>query len=234
MNLFFYYFLLFFIYSILGWAIETVYTSVLAKKFIDRGFLIGPYCPIYGFGALFMIFYLTQYKNNLLSVFLLGAIICSVLEYLTSYIMEVLFKTRWWDYSHRKFNLNGRVCGKNTILFGICGIVVVYFAQPLLESGLSMLTDKSILIITIICLVIFLTDTIISLNVINKFKKTVTSIDLHRDSTQEFSKMVYDTLRDNHQILGKRLMKAFPSINFQKIIDLKNELTGELKLFLKK
>ena len=234
MILIFYYFLLLFIYSILGWIMETIYTSIQARNFIDRGFLIGPYCPIYGWGALFMLLYLNQYKSNVLTVFLLGAIICSILEYLTSYVMEVLFKTRWWDYSNRKFNLNGRVCGLNTILFGICGIAVIYIIQPLLEYSLGLLSDKIIIIISVICFVIFLTDIIISLNVINKFKKTITNIDLHKDSTQDFSKMVYDTLRDNHQILQKRLIKAFPSINFQKIIDLKNELTGELKILLKK
>lgn len=117
-NVILFYIACFEIYSVIGWCLETTLVFINTKNFINRGFLIGPYCPIYGFGAVLMILYLTQYRDNILTVFILGAVTCSVLEYLTSYFMELLFKTRWWDYSNHKFNLNGRICGQNSLLFG--------------------------------------------------------------------------------------------------------------------
>lgn len=233
MKLFFEYFLIFFIYSVIGWIVESTFVSLHEKKFVDRGFLIGPYCPIYGYGSLAMILYLEQYKSNIVTVFLLCVVICAILEYFTSYIMEILFKTRWWDYSNKKFNLNGRVCGENAILFGIGGILVLYFIQPFINKILSNISDQILLIISIITFIIFLTDTIVSLNIVKRFKKTITSIDLKKDSTQEFSKMVRETISSNHHIFQKRLMIAFPNINFQMVINTKNKIKGKLKGSLK-
>ena len=102
MELFFKYFLLFLIYAILGWIMESALVSFQSGKLINRGFLIGPYCPIYGWGGLIITLYLTQYKDNIFTVFFLAVIVCSILEYFTSYIMEKIFKARWWDYSDRK------------------------------------------------------------------------------------------------------------------------------------
>ena len=114
--------------------IEKYLGCILEKKIIDRGFLIGPYCPIYGCGTLGMILYLEQYKDNIITVFFLAVIICSILEYLTSYLMEKIFNARWWDYSDEKFNLNGRICGKNALLFGLGGVIIIYIAHPLLKN----------------------------------------------------------------------------------------------------
>ena len=97
MNTFLYYFFIFIIYTFLGWVLEVAFIFIKTKRFVNRGFLIGPACPIYGFGALIMMFYLTQYKDEPFTVFIMGAFICSTLEYITSYIMEKIFKARWWD-----------------------------------------------------------------------------------------------------------------------------------------
>lgn len=229
MNTFLFYFGCFFIYSVIGWIIETTLVSVRNKKFIDRGFLIGPYCPIYGYGAILMILYLTQYKDNILTVFLLGTVICSVLEYLTSYIMEILFKTRWWDYSGHKFNLNGRICGQNSILFGLGGIVVIYLTQPFLTNILSKIPINIFRAITVFFLIIYIIDSIISLNIITKFKKTLTNLDLKKDSTIEFTKMVKETINNNQRVFQKRLLNAFPNINFDKLINIKEEIKEDIK-----
>ena len=229
MRVFFHYFLFFFIYSVLGWIIETTYVSISNKKFINRGFLVGPYCPIYGWGSLAMILYLTQYRENVVTVFILGVVICGVLEYFTSYIMEVLFKTRWWDYSDRKFNLNGRVCGLNALLFGIGGVFIIYVSQPFIATCLTKIPDNVLFIISIILFVIFLTDTIVSFNIIHRFKKTVTNMELRKDSTQEISRMVKEAIRNNHHIFQNRLINAFPNIDVKNLVKLKNEITEELK-----
>ena len=234
MIVFFYYFFIFLIYAVIGWIVESTNISLRMGKFIDRGFLIGPYCPIYGFGCLGMILYLNQYKENVITVFILGVVICSILEYFTSYIMELLFKTRWWDYSERRFNLNGRICGENACMFGLGGLVVIYLVHPMLLGILNSLKTNTLIIISISLFIIFIIDIIISLNVINRFKKTITSIDLKKDSTLEFSKMVKQTIKENHQIFQNRLLTAFPNVSFQKIIDLKNDLKEDLMDLLKK
>ena len=103
---------LFITYSIIGWVIEEIDILILQKKVVNRGFLIGPYCPIYGFGSLFIILFLNKYLDDPIVLFFMTMISCGILEYLTSFIMEKIFKTRWWDYSDEKFNINGRICSR--------------------------------------------------------------------------------------------------------------------------
>lgn len=115
-------FLYLIIYSVTGWVYETILCSVLARKFVNRGFLTGPWCPIYGFGALLVIFPLQRLKDDLLPLFLSSMVLTMLLEYLTSYVMEKLFHTRWWDYSDKKFQLNGlHLPGRGHCIFGDVG-----------------------------------------------------------------------------------------------------------------
>lgn len=115
----------FFIYGFLGWVCESIYCSIGNNKVINRGFLSGPICPIYGFGALIIIFFLKRYEDNIIAVFIYGMIVTSVLEYITGFLLETLFHTKWWDYSKKKTNIKGRVCLKNSILFGIMSVVLI-------------------------------------------------------------------------------------------------------------
>ena len=100
------YIMLFFIYSLAGWLIEMIPATIREKKFVDRGFLVGPYCPIYGCGVILITLLLQKYADDVVVSFFLSVIICGTLEYLTSYFMEKIFKARWWDYSNNKFNIN--------------------------------------------------------------------------------------------------------------------------------
>ena len=126
------YILLFFTGAFLGWVMEVVCKLIQFGRFINRGFLIGPYCPIYGFGAVLVTALLTPFSASPPAVFVLAMAVCGTLEYLTSYAMEKLFHARWWDYSHRRFNLNGRVCAGTLIPFGLMGLGMVYVARPVL------------------------------------------------------------------------------------------------------
>ena len=224
MEKFLYSFFIFFIYSVIGWIIESTYVAIKEKKFTNRGFLIGPYCPIYGFGSLTMILYLEQYKDNLITVFLLAIILCSTLEYLTSFFMEKLFHARWWDYSNEKFNLNGRICGKNALLFGLGGVFIIYIVHPIINKVILSINETLLLILIIIFFIVYITDTIISLKIVNKFKTTIRSIDIKKDSTQDFSKLVKEVLLNNHKILQKRLLSAFPNIELKKLANLKKDI----------
>lgn len=208
------YFLVFIFYSFVGWILEVLNFIFREKKIVNRGFLIGPYCPIYGFGSLFITIFLTKYKVDLFGLFVKTMFICAILEYLTSYIMERLFKTRWWDYSNNKFNINGRICLETMILFGIGGILIIYVVNPLLFAIFKLLPNIILTIISVFLFLIFLVDVIVSLNIINNFKKV--SNNIRKDSTEEINKMVKEELK-NKSYLKRRLVSAFP--NFTTIIN---------------
>ena len=111
------YIMLFFIYSILGWIMEVINGFIKTKKVVNRGFLIGPYCPIYGTGVILITILLKKYMEDRIITFIMSMLICGILEYFTSYFMEKFFNARWCDYSNRKMNINGRICLETLIPF---------------------------------------------------------------------------------------------------------------------
>lgn len=207
-----YIFLLFIIYSFLGWAVEVLDSFYNLKKFVNRGFLIGPYCPIYGVGLLIIIHFLKSYTDSYLVVFVMSMFICMILEYFTSYIMEKLFNARWWDYSDKKYNINGRICLETTIPFGLGGMAIMYIVNPLLEKVLKSLSNNILIIISIVLFVIFLVDLIISLIVILRVKDI--SIKKIRDNTEEINRRVINYLIKKSS-LNKRLIMSFPRLRLK-------------------
>ena len=203
MEIFKYYFSFFIIYSFIGWIMEVVWNLFTDKKLVNRGFLIGPYCPIYGVGCLLLILLLGGFKSQPVLLFFMSIIVCSILEYTTSYVMEKLFKARWWDYSESKFNLNGRICAATMIPFGVLGVLVVYYLNPFL-SGLVNFSN----IVFISILILFVLDFSVSFGIIENMKGTITTIT--KDSTEEITKMVKEKILSK-SFLHKRLLRAFPS-----------------------
>ena len=139
------------IYSIIGWIYESTICSIGHRKLINRGFLNGPYCPIYGTGAVLVLLVLGRIKNPVL-LFFAGAVVTCSLEYLTSWLMEKLFHARWWDYSKRKFNIGGRVCLIGAVVFGAFSVVLILFLHPLVKSLTDRLTDTAL---SWICAILF-------------------------------------------------------------------------------
>lgn len=129
----------FLLYSFIGWTMETVVMSFHAKKFVNRGFLNGPFCPIYAVGALVMVLMMQRLPANPFLVFIFGLLSTSVLEYLTGWLLEVIFQTKWWDYSEVRFNLQGRVCLKNSIYFGLLSVALMFFIHPTIQRLVGML-----------------------------------------------------------------------------------------------
>jgi len=221
------YFILFLIYSFIGWLIEVINSLIIEKKFVNRGFMLGPYCPIYGSSAIIMIFYLERYVDNIITVFFLAVVVCSIMEYIVSYIMEKLFNARWWDYSKRKFNINGRVCLTNAFLFGLLGVLLVYLINPILKNLLSKINPTILIIISIILLIGFLIDYIISMNVTYKLKNTVRKI--KKDSTEEISIKVKEILEN--KFLDRRILNAFPEFKeniIKELKELKNKIEDKI------
>lgn len=127
-------FLFFIAYSVIGWISEVVYCSVQERRLVNRGFLHGPLCPVYGFGALLVVFLLEPFSGSVLVLFLVGMALTTALEYITAWLLETAFSTRWWDYSDLPFNFRGRVCLLNSVLFGLMSLIGVRVLHPLLES----------------------------------------------------------------------------------------------------
>ena len=219
MNTFLDLFFKFFIYSFIGWVIETIYVSVKQKKLANRGFLIGPYCPIYGISAILMINILSNYKKDIIILFIVGLFIASFLEYITSLLLEKLFKVRWWDYSNHILNIDGRVCLLNSIMFGFLCIFLVQFLDPKVEHFINNIPTDIRTITSTICLILFTVDTILSYITVYKIEKIAfIKYNLKKDYTEEIAKIVKNKLFKESRTF-RRLLKAFPNLNILKKIN---------------
>lgn len=213
------YFMLFITYSIIGWILEIIVVSIQQKKLTTaRGFLIGPYCPIYGTGAILITLLLSKYHSDIIVLFFMSCILGASLEYFTSYIMEKLFKTRWWDYSVNKYNINGRICLTTTVFFGLLGVILIEFLNPTFINLINAINPVISTIIAIILLIIFITDIIVSFNIISGIKRIELSD--AKDTTEEVTKKVKETLK-NRSLLYKRLINAYPNLKIKVKRDLK-------------
>lgn len=201
-------FLCFIIFSFLGWCLEVAFGIVTLKRFVNRGFLVGPLCPLYGIGCVLLYLLLSQYADDPIILALASMTLCSVLEYVASYIMEKIFKTRWWDYTDMKYNINGRICLEMAVPFGILGLGVVYVLFPAALHILELLPSLAIYICAGVLLLLFLVDLAVSFKVIMKFTEAVGHVP--KDMTEEITKFVNDTLSKQSK-LTKRLIESFPN-----------------------
>lgn len=222
-------FISFVFYSIVGWIIEVIDQFYRQKKLINRGFLLGPYCPVHGVGALLMLLLLSKFSNNLFVLFISSVFICTILEYLTGFLLEKMFKARWWDYSDYKFNLNGRVCLQNSLFFGLAGVIIVKFSQPFLVEIISSISANILNVICIILLIIFSVDLIISFYIICSFKNLTNN--MLKDSTVEISNKVKTKLA-KQSFFFKRLIMAFPNLK-RGVIRIKNNIVNFFTLVIK-
>lgn len=237
MEWFCYHFLLFFIFSVLGWIAESINCSLIEKRLVlNRGFFIGPYCPIYGVGTFLLVVFVLPYFEDPFFVFIASAIGACILEYVTSFLMEKLFNARWWDYSDKPFNLNGRICLETALMFGIGGILITYCFLPLYNFMYGNLSSLTIIILTVLFNCIFWIDFIVSTVIISKFKHTTR---IMQDNTNEITASVRQELEKNHLFVG-RLINAFPKLhtnygdaiidNIRSMIDrIENRITKQKK-----
>ena len=210
-------FVLFWFCSILGWIMEVLVCTYCDKKLVNRGFLIGPYCPIYGSGALIMLL-IYPYKDHIFVCFILSLVLCSVLEYFVSYTMEKVFQVRWWDYSNDAFNINGRICLRNAIAFGALGVLFTRFIYPWYLNLTNNFSYQTLLIIAIILFVITLIDIFVSFNAMSKIKDIIDK-DLskfkNKDATIDIRKLISKKLL-NISFLEKRLIETYHLIGREK------------------
>ncbi|WP_291634227.1 putative ABC transporter permease [Clostridium sp.] len=163
----FYYFI---IYSFMGWCLETVYASVKKKEFVNRGFLHGPFCPIYGFGTLSIIVLLKPIETNYIFLFLGSIFLTSVIEYITGYILETAFNSTWWDYSDKPYNLHGRICLSFSIIWGFVSIFILKVIHPYIVYLVNLIPSRLGIILSYITILYFFIDFIITVNTVLKLK----------------------------------------------------------------
>ena len=204
-------FYIFILYSILGWLMEVIIVSSKKRKITARGFLIGPWCPIYGFGALFITLLLKKYYDDPIVLFIMSFLMGTILEYITSYLMEKFFHARWWDYSDHKFHINGRVSLTTSLGFGLLGLILVYILNPFFLRIIKNISSIIFSIIMIIILIIFLTDIIVSYKIISNIK--ITKDTNLKDITDQYTETVKQILK-NKSIFNRRLLNAFPHLKF--------------------
>ena len=145
-----------------GWVYETIYCSVVEGEFTKRGFLFGPTCPIYGIGAIAEWLVLGQISNPII-VFIIGAVLATVIEYSTGLFLERRFKKKWWDYSMFKFNLHGRICPQASAVFGAFSVTSVFVLVPAMLDILMLFSKHTVSVVAFIVVTLYFLDTVASL-----------------------------------------------------------------------
>ena len=218
MNIFFILILYFAFYSFVGWFCETIYCSVAKKKVMNRGFLNGPFCPIYGFGALILILTLSGLKNQVFLLFFSSSIITSVLEYVTSYVMEKVFHAKWWDYSKKKWNLHGRICLKNSLIFGVMSVLFIEFLHPIVSNFVHSLSHFTVSVTAVLLLIYFLIDFSVTVFTILKLNGTLRQLQHFANSGKPLHEILatyqnsVSKMERAKRLSYKRIFHAFPEI----------------------
>lgn len=242
----------FFVYSIVGWMLESSYRSLIERKLINSGFLHGPYCPIYGFGAVIMFLFLDGFENNIILLFVMGFLVLSAWEYVVGVLLEKVYHTKYWDYSHSRFNIHGRVCLLNSIYWGILGVIFIKIIHPFVQDLTLSIPYYWLVTLDLSLLAIFVTDFIISNGKIKGIDKQLAYLkeitetikekikeikkareeDIKNEEIIQTLKEALDELKQKQDILKMnlykqsiRLKKAFPTIQSDKINEiLKKEI----------
>lgn len=158
-----YYIYVFTVYSFIGWSLESPFHSFYEKKFVNRGFLYGPFCPIYGVGCMLLIKFLSPLKHNLIILFVTSVVVASTLEYFSGIAMEKLFDSKWWDYSDNKFNFQGRICLQYSLFWGLGSVFVIKVLHPFVKKMLNMIPLQYSIYICLIIIIYFIIDSIFTL-----------------------------------------------------------------------
>lgn len=218
-------------YSFLGWVMESIFRSISEKKIINTGFLKGPFCPIYGVGAIIMLLFLKRFSDNLTVLFIVSVVVLTIWEYLVGVLLEKLFHTKYWDYSKNKFNFQGRICLTNSIFWGILGVVFVKYIHPAIENLIEKIDVRILIFVYSILGIVILVDMITSIVKVKNIKVTLEKIEKLNNEIREKLKeenvqYIIEQLKykRNKTILRLyknvyRLKKAFPAINTKEITE---------------
>lgn len=224
-------------YSFLGWCIEVLYYFKNEHRFVNRGFLFGPFCPIYGCGVLSLVLFLDNYRNNLLLLFILACILTTVLEYYTGYLLEKIFKTKWWDYSQDPFNLHGRVCLHYSLLWGVGEIFILKILHPMVVNSINNIPQVAGDLLLSIFVIYFLIDFCFTISSLMQFNKISFAFQFAQEnfffekpgilfsSTKE---KAMDTIRNFENLFG-RIKYNFSNLSYRPFTLIIKSLKDKLK-----
>ena len=219
----------FFVYAFLGYLCEVAYCSLCQKHLVNRGYLYMPICPIYGFGAILIILVMNPIIDMWYLVFILGILLTSSLEYVTSYVMELVFHMRWWDYTKRKFNINGRVCLRNSLMFGALVMLVIYGLMPLIIQWMNWIGSLGLWIMNSIFLVglciDFIFSTIKNINIAKVVAKISQLTEEATDKLKEIKTTAVEKMHETREYISnttialklKEFIAKYPNVSFRKV-----------------
>ena len=205
-----------YIYCFLGWCFESGYATIKQRKLTNRGFLRGPYIPIYAFGAIFVLIITDNFQGSILSVYFSGLIAATVLEYITGYVMEKLFKVKYWDYSDHKFNLNGYISLSTSIAWGFLSVLLTEVLQVNVYRFVSMLTEHDLKISIAITSTVFFLDLILSIKAAFSIAKAYAAL--------ERAKLEFLEVKDKLSVIADELLNETQS----KIIGIKDSVAERM------
>jgi len=206
----------FYIYCFLGWCFESGYATIKQRKLTNRGFLRGPYIPIYAFGAIFVLIITDNFQGSILSIYFSGLIAATVLEYITGYVMEKLFKVKYWDYSDHKFNLNGYISLSTSIAWGFLSVLLTEVLQVNVYRFVSMLTEHDLKISIAITSTVFFLDLILSIKAAFSIAKAYAAL--------ERAKLEFLEVKDKLSVIADELLNETQS----KIIGIKDSVAERM------
>ena len=204
----------FFFYCFIGWIIESVYVSLLERRFVNRGFMRGPCLPLYGFGALTILFACSPFREDPALVFLVGMVACSALEYLTGFLMETLFKVKYWDYSHKFANLNGRICLSTSLAWGALSLVMLYLVQGPVEALSGRVDAKQLEVLDLCLLPLALTDFVLAFRAAIKLRLLLEKLTALRADLDELRAQLNDTVMQTEK--GRALLIRIEALNTER------------------
>lgn len=200
MEIVLYFFTYFILYSFVGWLLESISKTIAQKKLVNSGFLNGPVCPIYGIGAIIMLLSLSFLKEKPILLFIAAFIILSLWEYIVGVFLEKVFKTKYWDYSNIKFNFQGRICLKNSIYWGILGVLFICYVHPIVDGYIKLIPTKMLLYVNIIVGIVIVIDSIIS-------AKTAINFDTMINKINEMNTTIKEKIKELKELKNKSKQK---------------------------
>jgi uncharacterized membrane protein len=228
---------IFVIYAFLGWCLEVAIAKIQTGNFVNRGFLNGPFCPIYSFGTIAVIILLSPFKNNLLILFVGSVFLTTFIEFITGYILEKTFNQKWWDYKDEPLNIKGYICLWTSLAWGVACVIVIYILQPAVGNLIHWFSNDIGNIIAILLIIVLLADLVITIYSLSKVRQKLIVIKDISDKICLMSKNIsdnnlqeLDTLKSKYKsiidkkIIGyNRIIKAFPKLNSEKPKTAKNK-----------
>lgn len=208
-------FLYFVWYSFMGWCMESTYCSILQHRFINRGFLHLPLCPIYGVGVLIMVNFFTPFTVNPLLFYVMATVVMSAWEYFVGWLLETTTHMKYWDYSNRKFNLKGRICLANCLWWGVASYLVIYWVHPATERLLDKLPVPWQQGLAIVLALLVLADTVTTIRQLALLSKALSKAEAARVQLElgkkEFQELVAarkDALQESLDVKRSELQSS--------------------------